>query len=148
MTVTNKKEISLFVDFVMDLFTVIYCMDLKCFAWCFFLFLWIFPCRSSRSGCFLVVSFRVFKYYLSFYGERNEEFMVCLLNDHLVAEAIELSEGKMNSNHLHDFKNSGFCKICRTFDSIDTLAKIIRIWKKPILSLIIIFQPIYAVFVI
>ena len=32
LTVTNKKEISLFVDFVMDLFTVIYCMDLKCFA--------------------------------------------------------------------------------------------------------------------
>ena len=51
-----------------------------------------------------------FKYYLSFHGERNEEFMVCLLNDHLVAEAIELREGKMNSNHLHDFKNSGFCK--------------------------------------
>ena len=46
-----------------------------------------------------MVSFRVFKYYLSFYGERNEEFMVCLLNDHLVAEAIELREGKMNSNH-------------------------------------------------
>ena len=59
---------------------------------------------------FLLVSFRVFKYYRSFYGKRNEEFMVCLLNDHLVAEAIELREGKMNSNHLHDFKNSGFCK--------------------------------------
>ena len=36
--------------------------------------------------------------------------MSCLPNDHLVAEAIELREGKMNSNHLHDFKNSGFCK--------------------------------------
>ena len=46
---------------------------------------------------------------ISFYGERNEEFMVCLPNDHLVAEATELREGKMNSNQLHDLKNSGFC---------------------------------------
>ena len=47
--------------------------------------------------------------------------MSCLPNDHLVAEAIELREGKMISNHLHDFKNSGF---------IDILAKIIKNLEK------------------
>ena len=109
LTVTDKKETNFFVDFVVDSFTVKCCTDLKCFARCFFLFLLIFPCRLSRSGCFLVVSFRAFKYQQSFYGERNEEFMVCLPNDHLVAEATELREGKMNSNQLHDLKNSGFC---------------------------------------
>ena len=62
LTVTDKKETNFFVDFVVDSFTVKCCTDLKCFARCFFLFLLIFPCRLSRSGCFLVVSFRAFKY--------------------------------------------------------------------------------------
>ena len=36
----------------------------------------------------------------------------------------------------------------KLYNSIDILTKTIRIWKKTVLSLLIIFQPIYAVFLV